>query len=95
MKDHHGRSRLDANRRRARWHGSIVEAILEPSVDVLDELIRVFVEIFIPQHAMLPVRLDHNPLPESLARSCTGNSLVSGIDGRHGEKLVVCADDRQ
>ena len=44
---------------------------------------------------MLSVRLDHNPLQESLARSCAGNSVVGGIDGRYGEELVVCADDRQ
>ena len=39
VKDHRGWSHLHAYRRRTGWPRSVLEAILEPSVDVLDKLI--------------------------------------------------------
>src|SRR4030095_6261294 len=78
VKDHRGRSRLHANRRRTGWPRSITEAIPEPGVDVPDDLIQIYIEISIRHDPVLAVRLDHNPLQESRARSCTGSSGVGG-----------------
>ena len=94
VKDHCGRLHVDANCRRAGWPRSVLETILEPGVDVLDELKQFWIRIFV-YDTVLSVGLHHNPLQESLARSCAGNSVVGGIDGRYGEELVVCAEDRQ
>ena len=95
MKNHRGRSRLHANRGSAGCHWSIVEAIVEPRLDVLDKLNRVCIVIFIRQDSMFPVRLDHNPLLKWRPPSRTGNPVVSGIYGGYREELIVRADDRQ
>ena len=47
MKDHRGRLHVDAHRRRAGWPRSVLEAILEPGVDVLDELKQFWIGIFV------------------------------------------------